>query len=99
MKEKIAEIIKGHTKDNPVTLAAISNIIGVEENSYSKPKIRMTIKEIIDEMEVPIGNCRKGYFLIKTDDELKETIDNLTITMKGIKRRIAFLKFAYASSK
>lgn len=99
MKDQIAEILRGcQGKRNAITVKNIAERLGVfNENGLTNPGTRFKIKEVIEEFNMPIGSCSRGYYLIETENELSSYIENLNSRIKGIKDRILKVKNAYKS--
>jgi hypothetical protein len=56
---------------------------------HTQEPTRGLIREAVIENEFPIGSIpRTGYFLINTEEEYQETIDDLKARAQGLQRRI-----------
>lgn len=93
MKRDIIAVLVNHKgKDSAITVSEIANRISSQNFGYSCAPIRAIIREIIEDEKLAIGSCVKGYYLIETEEERHEVIDNLTSRVIGIRSRIDLLK-------
>lgn len=94
-KEQVKELLLDHRgADNPITSREISNKLKKSEVG-SFPETRELIREIVLEDEIPIASSSNGYYVIETEQELKDYIDQLEQRILGIsERRFAVHKAA-----
>lgn len=86
-KEEVKDIILDHRgSDNQISSREINEEIGVDDIG-SFPNTRAIIRELILEDNIPIASGGNGYFVIETEDELKEYIDSLESRMLSIADR------------
>lgn len=77
VKETVKQILLDHTgSDNPITSREINDIIDVD-NIGSFPGTRAVIREIMIEDRIPIAGSSQGYYVIESEDELADYIENL----------------------
>ena|SRR4030042_3294788 len=59
---------------------------------HTQEPTRDLIRDAIVNHEMPIGSTPRGYFLINTEEELTEAINNQQQRIEGIKKRINGLR-------
>lgn len=62
--------------------------------SETEEIVREMIRELLED-GVPIGSCRKGFFIISTADELAEVVAGLRARQEGIETRIHLISRAF----
>lgn len=93
MKTDIIALLQRHKgKANALTVEEITRRLHIKKIGFTNPHVRKAIKEIIKDSQIPIGSCAKGYFLIETENERLEVIDNLVKRQAGISTRIKALR-------
>jgi hypothetical protein len=96
MINKIIKVLKKHVgMENAIPVHEIANIVGIYDSDFTNPKLRFEIKKIIDELDIPIGSCREGYFIIANEKELELCISDYLHRINGIKKRIRSLRYAF----
>ena len=103
-KEKINRMIRRimmmHVgRENAITSAAIAKIIGNYFEDATHQGTRTSITECLEESNLPIGANSRGYFLISSDEEYREYLDNLERRIMGIKKRARLIKEAWTEVK
>ena len=78
------ELHKG--KNNPVTSAEVSNIIGINEDD-THAQTRSLILATADMYRLPLAANNRGYYLITSDAEYDEYMENLDSRIDGITQR------------
>lgn len=87
VKEEVKDIILDHRgSDNQISSREINDQIGVDDIG-SFPTTRAIIRELILEDNIPIASGGNGYFVIETEDELKDYINSLESRMLSIADR------------
>lgn len=80
--------------DNPITSREINEEIGAD-NIGSFPSTRAIIREIMIEDQIPVAGSNQGYYVIETEEELSEYVDNLEERVLSISdRKYAVLRAA-----
>ncbi|MFK8214634.1 hypothetical protein [Haloferax volcanii] len=94
-KDEIREIILEHRgADNPITSREINERFDLD-NIGSFPSTRAVIRELVMEERIPIAATSQGYFLIDSEEELEEYVDNLESRVMNItERKFAVLRAA-----
>lgn len=96
--EIIRNILQIHVgKNNTVTSWEISKIIGIKENA-TQSRTRTLIFDCAVKYHLPLAANRKGYYLIKNDEEYNEYIKNLNNRIKGIEQRKEIITANYSTS-
>jgi len=86
-KEAVRDIILDHRGSNDqISSREINDQIGVDDIG-SFPNTRAIIRELILEDNIPIASGGNGYYVIETEDELKDYIDSLESRMLSIADR------------
>lgn len=92
-KRKIRKALK-KGKRSAKTADELQRETGIE-NSRTQEPIRGMIRELIRE-GLPVGSLPKcGYWIIKTEKELKEVVENLKSRTKGIAKRVKDIEKAF----
>lgn len=85
--KKIAEILSSHRgKGNEITSARIAEMIGIREDD-THAGTRDLIKQAAEAFHLPLSSNGKGYFIIKSEEELEAYMSNLDARIKGIEKR------------
>lgn len=95
VKERVREILLNHRgADNPVSSREINDEIGVDSIG-SFPSTRAIIRELVLDDKIPIASSNQGYYVVETEDELAEYIENLSTRIDSIaERRFAIQRAA-----
>ncbi|MCL9818392.1 hypothetical protein [Natronocalculus amylovorans] len=88
LRDQIREMLLDHRgSDNPISSREISDELGIDEVE-SFPVTRGLIKEILKEDKIPVAGYSQGYFVIETEEELEDYLDNLdSRAMNTIQRK------------
>ena len=82
------ELIMAHPgKRNAISSKEISEELGGLDTLDSTPATRKVMRRLIKKRGVLVGACSKGYFLIETQDELNDYLDNLAHREGQIRER------------
>jgi hypothetical protein len=82
----------GDGKANSKHASDLEKNLDMDEGHTQEPT-RDLIRDAIMNYRIPIGSTpRDGYFLINTEEELKEVVDNLKQRIRGIDDRIEGLR-------
>jgi hypothetical protein len=88
-RERVKELLLAHRgADNPITSREINDEID-EDTVGSFPETRMLVRDIIVEDGIPIASSNDGYYVVETEQELFEYIDNLDSRILSIADRKA----------
>lgn len=87
MLETIKDILVLHEgKANAITSAEIARIIGIKEDD-THAQTRALILECAERYELPLAASNKGYYLITSQQEYDEYMNNLNSRNAGIEER------------
>ena len=87
MLEVIRDILLSHKgKENTITSAEIARKIGIVEND-THAKARALILECAEKYGLPLAANNKGYYLITSQKEFTEYMNNLDSRSAGIEAR------------
>lgn len=87
IKDEVRELLLEHRgSDNPITSREINEIVGLDDIG-SFPSTRAVIREIVMEDRIPIAGSSQGYYVIETEDELEDYIENLENRITNIAER------------
>ena len=93
MKTKILLLLQQHKgKKNAIPVDGIARALMVHNIDATGYPIRLAIKELIQKEQVAIGSCSRGFYLIETEAERLQTIDNLILRQNGLSSRIKALR-------
>lgn len=86
-REIVKELLLDHKgADNTISSREISERLDKEEVG-SFPETRMMIREIMIEDEIPIASSNEGYYVIETEEELQDYVDQLESRILGMTER------------
>jgi len=86
-RERVKQLLLEHRgADDPISSREISEALEKDEVG-SFPSTRMLIRDIMLEDEIPIASGNQGYFIIETEEELGDYIDQLENRILGISER------------
>jgi hypothetical protein len=87
--KEVREILKDHRGvDNAISSAEINERVGIESTDGSQPRTREIIRFLMFEEDMVIGShTGAGYFLIETEDELLDYIEDLDGRIQSIMER------------
>lgn len=88
-------LLKHQGKENAITVQQIADMINRHDLGLTNPKTRFEIKDIIKREGLPIASCGKGYYLINTEEEYLEYVEQLKGRIKGIELRLRILENAW----
>ena len=97
--EKLKNIIVAHKgKKNRITSAQTANLLGISEDD-THAKTRALILDCAEKFEIPLAANNSGYYVISSDQEYNDYIENLETRKSGIDRRIKIIKDNYLKHK
>ena len=87
VREQVRELLLEHRgADNPITSREINEIVDLDQVG-SFPSTRAVIRDIVLEERIPIAGSSQGYYVIETEEELENYIDNLENRITNIAER------------
>lgn len=90
-RERVKEMLLNHRgSDDPITSREINEEIS-EDTVGSFPNTRSIIRDIMVEDEIPIAGSSQGYYVIETEEELSEYVDNLDQRVLNITERKTYV--------
>jgi hypothetical protein len=93
--QEIKEILEDHKgKSNQISAGEIGPLVGVEEDA-THVQVRGLILQTIEEYRLPVAASSRGYYLIGTEGELNEYLDNIEGRIEEMKKRKGLVKDAY----
>ena len=94
MKQEILALLMAYHqgKDQAITVEQIADALRLHGLGATGFPVRKAVRELIQEDHIPIGSCTRGYYIIKTEKERLQTIDNLIARQNGIRSRIRALR-------
>ncbi len=71
---QIWEYLKANSvgRDNAIHIADLANNLGFPPNGTNNDDVRRWIKDMVMEMNLPIGTCQDGAFLFTNEEEREE---------------------------
>jgi len=86
--EEIEKILLSHKgKQKAIASNKIAKLIGIHEDD-TVSTTRGLITKLIRRTELPIGACESGYYIMQTEEELNEVMQDLNGRIHGISDRI-----------
>ena len=99
MIDRIKVILDDHKgKKNRITASTIASTIGIVENA-TYAKTRALIFECAKKYKLPLAADTKGYYLITTQKEYDDYINNLNSRIAGIEERKSVITKNYEEWK
>jgi alpha-L-arabinofuranosidase len=81
LKRMIADILLQHVgKENSIKAIRIGSLVGIDTTDQRASQVRTLIREIIQDLKIPVGGSPDGYYIISNQGELsarQEYLDNL----------------------
>lgn len=92
---EVRDILVAHAgAKNAISSAEIADLIDVQEDD-TKVRTRDIILKCIDAFNLPVASCARGYFMIQSEEEFREYIDNLDRRIGGIEKRKDLVRSNY----
>ena len=86
-RERVKSILLDHRgKDDAISSREISEQLNREEVG-SFPETRMLIREIMLEDQIPIASNNSGYYVVESEEELQDYVDQLEQRILGVSER------------
>jgi len=87
VRSRVKEILLEHKgSDDAISSREISNQLDKDEVG-SFPETRMLIRDIMLEDQIPIASSNSGYYVIETEEELRDYVDQLEQRILGMSER------------
>ena len=85
---EIKEILLDHKgKQNPISAGKIGKALNIPEND-TVATTRSLITKLIKRTHLPIGSSENGYYIMQTEEELNDVMQDLNGRILGIYERI-----------
>lgn len=94
LEKGIIDVLQGSSQSNPITVRNIAGIVGIND-SESCPRTRKLILSAMKNNNVAIGSNRKGYFLLRSEKEMQEYLNELMQRQIAISKRIEITYYAF----
>lgn len=94
LEKGIIDVLQGSSQRNPITVRNIAGIVGIND-SESCPRTRKLILSAMKNNNVAIGSNRKGYFLLRSEKEMQEYLNELMQRQIAISKRIEITYYAF----
>lgn len=75
-------------KQNAITIPNLVYNIGHLFKTDEDRSIRKIVRELIDDGEMLIGSCSKGYFIIQSEEELNDCLKRYGAMVNSVQRRM-----------
>lgn len=86
--EQIKNILMQHRgKSNAITSREIAVIVGINYEDDTHAKTRVMILEAAKKYKLPLAAYGDGYYLVETEEEFNEYMENLDSRIEGIEER------------
>jgi len=86
-RERVKQIMLNHKgANNAISSREISEKLEKEEVG-SFPQTRMLIRDIMLEDMIPIASSTNGYYVVETEQELRDYVDQLESRILGMSER------------
>jgi len=94
LEKAIIFVLEGTTQRAPIAVKDIANIVGIND-SESCPRTRKLILSAMKNNNIAIGSNRKGYFLLRSEKEMQEYLNELMSRQIAISKRIEITYYAF----
>lgn len=94
LENAILDVLSGTSQDEPITVRDIASIVGINDGE-SCPRTRKLILSAMRNNNVAIGSNRSGYFLLKSEKEMQEYLNELMARQIAISKRIEITYYAF----
>lgn len=99
IKNLVLKAIQPRTYKDPITAKEIAFGLNMFDRvDTSQPKIRLTYIIRLLEEGHPIGSGSRGYYMMKTSDDLKSSLQWVQNKIDGHQNRIELLANAYGAA-
>ena len=86
-RQQVKEILLDHRgANNAISSREISDRLNKDEVG-SFPETRMIIRDIMLEDQIPIASSNNGYYVIESEEELRDYVDQLESRILGMSER------------
>lgn len=87
-RERAKEILLDHVgSDDPISSRELSGMLDDDDEVGSFPKTRFLVREIMMEDQIPIAASNNGYYVVETEQELDDYLNQLEQRILGISER------------
>lgn len=95
VRQRVKELLLDHKgADDPITSREINEEVNLDRVG-SFPSTRAVIREIVLQDKIPVAGSSNGYYVIETEEELENYVENLNGRIVGLaERRYAVLRAA-----
>jgi len=94
LEKAIIDVLEGTTQREPIPVRNITSIIGITDGE-SCPRTRKLILSAMKNNNVAIGSNRGGYFLLRSEKEMQEYLNELMSRQIAISKRIEITYYAF----
>lgn len=94
-QEDIIDCLSNTTYDDPMPVRDIAEIIGMNESHISCPRTRKLILNAMKNFNKPIGSDNRGYYIIRTAQEMQRYLNQLLQRQIATSERIDIVYNAY----
>jgi len=94
LEKAIINVLEGTTQSEPIPVRNIASIIGITDGE-SCPRTRKLILSAMKNNNVAIGSNRGGYFLLQSEKEMQEYLNELMSRQIAISKRIEITYYAF----
>jgi ABC-type uncharacterized transport system ATPase subunit len=86
-RKRVKEMLLDHRgQDDPISSREISDQLEKDEVG-SFPETRMLVRDIMLEDQIPVASSNSGYYVVETEEELKDYVDQLESRILGMSER------------
>jgi len=84
---------------NPIPLVKLASIIPEDDETRHYAHTRKLIRDIVDNLKIPIVANNHGYFIAKTQEEINKYKQRITNSIDGLYYRLQILNIAFDATK
>ncbi|MGA8537785.1 MAG: hypothetical protein WB789_10420 [Thermoplasmata archaeon] len=95
--ENAYTLLKAATKAKPITSEELGHKLGLDDIEGNW-KARALIGEVVRQRNLPVGAKGRGYYVLKTVEDLKEYREDLARRIHGIFDRIRSVEDAFETT-
>jgi Cys-tRNA synthase (O-phospho-L-seryl-tRNA:Cys-tRNA synthase) len=94
LEKAIIDVLENTTQTSPIVVNDIADIVGITD-SGSCPRTRKLILSAMKNNNIAIGSNRRGYFILRSEKEMQEYLNELMSRQIAISKRIEITYYAF----
>jgi hypothetical protein len=96
--QKAFEALSGTTRARPLKSRDLQRVLGISD-ADGHPQTRQIVFEVMEQRNLPLGATNDGYYVIQSEDELKEYLRALDNRILGTLNRKVLVNKVFLQSR